>query len=75
MGNTIVRVSDNRVIKDAKGNWYNPVVIVAKEDMGVKVNEMLTAVVTVDGVYEEQNSMGETVLVPKLNLIFVDKIE
>ena len=61
--------------KDAKGNWYNPVVIVAREDMDVKVNEMMTAVVTVDGVYEEQNSMGETVLVPKLNLIFVDKVE
>ena len=61
--------------KDAKGNWYNPVVIVAKEDMGVKVNEMMTAVVTVGGVYEEQNSMGETVIIPKLDLVFVDKIE
>ena len=61
--------------KDAKGNWYNPVVIVAKEDMKVKTGEMLTAVVTVGGVYEEQNSMGETVIVPKLDLVFVDKIE
>ena len=61
--------------KDAKGNWYNPVVIVAKEDMNVKVGEMMTAVVTVSGVYEEQNSMGETVIIPKLDLVFVDKIE
>lgn len=61
--------------KDAKGNWYNPVVIVAKEDMKVKVGEMLTAVVTIGGIYEEQDSMGGTVIVPRLDLVFVDKIE
>ena len=61
--------------KDANGNWYNPVVITAKEDMGVKEGQMMTAVVSIGGVYEEQNSMGETVIVPRLELIFVDKIE
>lgn len=61
--------------KDAKGNWYNPVIIVAREDMGVKEGEMMTAVVTIGGVYEEQDSMGETVIVPRLDLVFVDKIE
>jgi len=61
--------------KDANGRWYNPVVIVAGEDMGVRVGQMLTVVVTVGGVYEEQDAMGETVIVPRLDLIFVDKIE
>ncbi len=61
--------------KDANGNWFNPVIITAKEDMNVKTGEMMTAVVTIAGVYEEQNSMGETVIIPRLELIFVDKIE
>jgi len=61
--------------KDANGNWFNPVIITAKEDMNVKTGEMMTAVVTIAGVYEEQDSMGETVIIPRLDLIFVDKIE
>lgn len=61
--------------KDANGKWYNPVVIAATQDMGVKEGEMLTAVVSIAGVYEEQDSLGGTVLVPKLDLIFVDQIE
>ncbi len=61
--------------KDANGNWYNPVIVVAKEDMGVTEGNMLTAVVSIAGVYEEQDSMGETVIVPRLDLLFVDKVE
>lgn len=61
--------------KDASGKWYNPVIIAATQDMGVKEGEMLTAVVSIAGVYEEQNSLGETVIVPKLDLVFVDQIE
>lgn len=61
--------------KDANGSWYNPVVITAKENMGVKEGQMMTAVVSISGVYEEQDAMGETVIVPRLDLIFVDKIE
>lgn len=61
--------------KDANGSWFNPVIITAKEDMNVKTGEMMTAVVTIAGVYEEQDSMGNTVIIPRLELIFVDKIE
>lgn len=61
--------------KDASSKWYNPVIIAAAQDMGVKEGQILTAVVSVAGVYEEQDSLGETVLVPKLDLVFVDQIE
>lgn len=61
--------------KDAKGKWYNDVVIVCGEDTGAKVGDMLTVVVTVDGVYDEQDAGGNDVAVPRFNLLFVDKIE
>ena len=61
--------------KDAKGKWYNDVVIVCGEDTGAKVGDMLTAVVTVDGVYDEQDAGGNDVAVPRFSLLFVDKIE
>lgn len=61
--------------KQADGTWYNPVVIVAGEDMGAKVGDMITAVVKVSGVFEEQDSSGEPVMVPSFDLVFVDRLE
>lgn len=48
--------------KDAKGKWYNDVVIVCDADTGAKVGDMMTAVVTVDGVYSEQSASGADVI-------------
>ena len=61
--------------KAADGTWYNPVIIVAKEDMGAKVGDMITVVAEVSGVFEEQDSQGEPVMVPRFDLLFVDKVE
>lgn len=61
--------------KAADGTWYNPVVIVAKEDMGAKEGDMLTVAAEVSGVFEEQDADGEPVNVPRFDLIFVDKVE
>ena len=61
--------------KAADGSWYNPVIIVAKEDMGAKVGDMITVVAEVSGVFEEQDSKGEPVMVPRFDLRFVDKVE
>ena len=55
--------------------WYNPVVIAAETDMGAKVGDMITAVVEVDGVFEEQDAEGEPLMVPRFKLLFVDKVE
>ena len=61
--------------KDADGKWYNDVIVIAEEDIGVKEGDMLTAVVTVDGVYQEQDASGKEIIVPRFELLFVDKIE
>lgn len=61
--------------KNASGEWYNEIVIIAEGDMGVKEGDMATVVATVGGVYEEQDANGDTVIVPRLNLLFVDKVE
>ncbi len=61
--------------KGLDGTWYNPVIIVAKEDMGAKVGDMITVVCEVSGVFEEQDSQGEPVMVPRFDLLFVDKVE
>ncbi|MBR3794974.1 MAG: hypothetical protein IKK34_02935 [Clostridia bacterium] len=71
-GTTFVRIQFN---KAADGTWYNPVVIVAPEDMGAKVGDMITAVVTVAGVFEEQDKSGEPLMIPRFELVFVDKVE
>jgi len=71
-GTTFARMQFN---KAADGTWYNPVVIVAPEDMGAKVGNMITAVVTVAGVFEEQDSSGEPLMIPRFELVFVDKVE
>lgn len=61
--------------KGADGTWYNPVIIVAREDMGAKAGDMLTVVCEVSGVFEEQDSSGDPVMVPRFDLLFVDKVE
>lgn len=61
--------------KDAKGVWSNPVIIVCEGDPGVKAHDMLTCTVRVEGVYEEQDARGEAVSVPRLRMLFTDKIE
>ena len=61
--------------KDGNGQWYNDIIITANEDMGVKVGDMLTVVASVAGVYEEQDAKGDPVMVPRLELVFVDAVE
>ena len=61
--------------KAADGTWYNPVIVVAKEDMGAKEGDMISAVVKVAGVFEEQDAEGEPVMVPRFELVFVDRVE
>lgn len=60
--------------KNADG-WHNEIVIVAQEDMGVRPGDMLSVVATVGGVFEEQDAKGNDVLIPRLDLMFVDKVE
>lgn len=67
-----IRMQFNKGVDSA---WYNPVIIVAKEDMGAKVGDMITVVCEVSGVFEEQDSQGEPVMVPRFDLLFVDKVE
>ena len=71
-GSYYVRMHFN---KGADGVWFNPVVIAADTDMGAKVGDMLTAVAKVDGVFEEQDAEGEPLMVPRFELLFVDKVE
>ena len=61
--------------KDAQGVWFNEVIVVAKEDMGVKVGDMATVVASVAGVYEEQDANGDPVMVPRFTFMFMDKVE
>jgi hypothetical protein len=61
--------------KGSDGAWFNPVVIVAQENMGVKVGDMMGVVATVSGVFEEQDASGNDLAVPRLELVFVDKVE
>lgn len=61
--------------KDADGKWYNEIIVVTSENTGIKVGDMATVVATVAGVYEEQDAKGRDIAVPRLNLLFVDKVE
>ena len=61
--------------KGSDGEWFNPVVIVATEEMGVKVGDMMGVVATVAGVFEEQDAAGNAVAVPRFELMFVDRVE
>lgn len=69
---TYIRMQFNR---DGSGTWYNPIVIVTGEEISVREGDMMTAVVTVAGVYDEQDASGADVKVPWFELMFVDKIE
>ena len=55
--------------------WTNPVVVVCDENPGVEAGNYLSAVVTVDGIYVEQDDAGKDVNVPRFQLLFVDRIE
>lgn len=61
--------------KGADGTWYNPVIVVANEDVGAKEGDMISAVVKVGDVFEEQDANGDPVMVPGFDLVFVDKVE
>ena len=43
--------------------------------LGVREGDMITVAVTVSGVYEEQDDAGNSVAVPRFELVFVDKVE
>lgn len=55
--------------------WMNPVIIVSDQPYGAKKGDMMQCTVEVEGVYEEQDAGGRDVTVPRLRLLFVDKIE
>lgn len=61
--------------KDASGQWYNPVVIVTDQDISVREGDMITAVVSVTGVYVEQDASGNDINIPQFALLFMDKVE
>lgn len=61
--------------KHADGSWYNPVIVISTEDTGAKPGDMITAVVKVAGVFEEQDSSGDPVMVPSFDMVFVDRLE
>ena len=61
--------------KKSDGTWYNPVVVVADADTGIREGDMATLAVTVAGVFEEQDEQGNPVMIPHLELLFVDKVE
>lgn len=61
--------------KNGSGQWYNEIVVTAEGELGVKEGDMATVVATVEGVYEEQDADGDTVIVPRLALLFVDRVE
>ena len=61
--------------KDDKGQWSNPVILVTDSAISVKENDLLTCTVQVEGVDEEQDSKGNEISVPRLRILFVDKVE
>ena len=71
-GQYYVRMQYNR---DGNGRWYNDVVVTSQEPMDVRAGDMLTVVATVGGVYEEQDASGADVMIPRLDLLFIDAVE
>jgi hypothetical protein len=61
--------------KNAGGKWINPVVLTCESDPGLQAGNYISAVVAVDGVYTEQDGAGNDVSVPRLKLLFIDRIE
>ena len=56
-------------------SWSNPVIIVSDKPFGAKEGDMMQCTVEVEGVYEEQDAGGRDVQVPRLRLLFIDKLE
>ena len=71
-GQYYVRMRYNR---DGNGRWYNDIVVTSQEPMDVRAGDMLTVVATVGGVYEEQDASGNDVMIPRLDLLFIDGVE
>ena len=71
-GQYYVRMQYNR---DGNGRWYNDIVVTSQEAMDVRVGDMVTVVATVGGVYEEQDASGADVMIPRLDLLFIDAVE
>ncbi|MBQ9009022.1 MAG: hypothetical protein IJ088_06800 [Clostridia bacterium] len=61
--------------KNAGGKWVNPVILTSESDPGVQAGNYISAVVAVDGVYMEQDDAGNDVSVPRLKLLFIDRVE
>ena len=61
--------------KDALGNWSNPVILVSDTPIGAKEGDLLTCAATAEGVDIEQDASGEDVAVPRLRVLFVDKVQ
>ena len=61
--------------RDKTGGWINPVILVSEEETRAKPGDLMTCTVEVEGTDEEQDARGETVQVPRLRLLFVDRLE
>ena len=61
--------------KNAGGKWINPVVLTCESDPGLQAGNYISAVVAVDGAYTEQDDAGNDISVPRLKLLFIDRIE
>ncbi|MBQ7488055.1 MAG: hypothetical protein IJT77_11235 [Clostridia bacterium] len=71
-GTTYIRMQFTKV---SGQNWTNPIIVLCDENPGVEAGNYISAVVTVEGVYVEQDDAGKDVNVPRFRLLFVDRIE
>ena len=61
--------------RDKAGGWMNPVILVSDAATGARAGDLMTCTVEVEGTDEEQDAKGETIQVPRLRLLFVDRLE
>ena len=61
--------------RDKTGGWMNPVILVSDQKTGAKAGDLMTCTVEVEGTDEEQDAKGETVQVPRMRLLVVDRLE
>ena len=61
--------------KSVGNTWTNPVIIVCEGTTEVTSGQYISAVVTVDGIYMEQDDAGNDVAVPRFQLLFIDRVE
>ena len=61
--------------KDADGKWTNPVILTHDAPFGAKEGDMLTCTVSAEGVYTEQDAQGNDIAIPRLRVLFIDKVE